>query len=185
MDKRYIDYADGSAADSQIILTADPGTGSLGKIPLSSLPGRTQLQTLFADATPHTTTGTSEEDFYSYTLPANTVNTNNQRLELFFCGTGSPFGSARIFGMSFGPGHFDISTTAFAQPFFMKVIIIRVDATHASIFLETQYGTAQVTRSASNSISFDWTSNQDFYCYLHSASAGDITGLFASYTLYE
>lgn len=84
MDKKYTDFAAGSAASTQIILTADPGTGALGKIPLSSIVsggGGSDTKLFQSNAEVIATIG-NDFTFYSFSLAANTLSVDGDCLIL-------------------------------------------------------------------------------------------------------
>jgi len=84
-NKTYKDFPAGTYDTSKIFLQADALTGELEKINLPAI--NSYYTNIYSNTIAEYNTGTVYNQIKSYTLPANTLAINNDRLELMYAGT--------------------------------------------------------------------------------------------------
>lgn len=168
---KYTDFPAGTYDTSKIFLQADATTGALEKVNLPSPGGgATIIQVFTANAG---NTGGVATNIYSFTILANTLNTDGDTLVLRAWVTFANSGTTKTLNFYYATGNSFAWTNAGAQNSFIEIRIVRISSSTLNYFMNMGENNGGNTNRVGMAAGCDFTINETLKFQVTSTNTND------------
>jgi hypothetical protein len=183
MNKKYTEFTAGTYNAAKIFLQADPVTGQLSKIPLSSIPAGSPIIKTFTSPSTNQTAGFSNH--YTYNIPANKFVNSGDSLEIEYYGTSGASGQNKGIANIFGNEGVAWSDFILPNNWFVKSKYVRNGTDQLITAHEAQNGNNITEIVNTTFTSIDFSQPIETYIRLNGQIAFVINVIFATIKFYQ